>query len=858
MVLLIVLLEKSELEEFYKLNIQGKYFKNFVSTPITDILWSLMVIMALFYTRKEHKVRKIVTKEAWFLSFAVASLYLYYRLRTDFFDNFKTWFIPAVRYTDIAVYPFVHYIILASKRSISNGKIIPKTRIISDEALSADNEAEALEKDLYGRWDLAQAVSNRILNSFIHQSLAIAIVGKWGSGKTTFLNFIKAGLEKEDLVVINFNPWKCANSSSIINTFFAELINELAKYSSRLPSVVKKYVVALTESEKGYLKTLNDLSFFGKNDKGIEAQFVEINTLLKKINKKVLVFIDDIDRLDANEILEVIRLIRNTASFHQTIFVVAYDRSYILSALKSTNLQKPETYLEKIFQLELSLPLIEGKPLNNSLYQQLIENLPSEYKEEINNLVFRKDNNNLYFLQNMIQTKRDLIRLLNSFFLRFEQLKGEVYLRDLFYLEMFKLKFPVIYGKFIDKIGYFTSSKEVARGEYICVLEKGKAASSENDELNLKGLESSAFKDYLISKKRDFELDNDDIILILKLLDVLFNSQLIYSVNESWPKRLSVRFPDRTDLYLYDKLLDSSLSEVEFVKAYSGDWANFKTCLNKWVDQGKARYVALKLTRKREYKNQEDFEKALSAIIHVGELPPKDEYTNYNWLDAKSIVHLFNDHTGKISAKFYKNNPEGFSRFVRSLFKESRDRTFFRAELISVTRGYINSKIEAFKFPLTIDELNDFRIIYLKEYLQPRREIRDLNWDFIDITTKNSIETIELGGQKEVEVYKLLPEPRSILEAFVVENGLITFLESCVVNINRRSNARTYNISVKLYEIFGSFDNCKSILQARKEDERIIEFLDFFLKLETNNFEAISYTFKHLHVNINAWNDPVE
>jgi hypothetical protein len=107
----------------------------------------------------------------------------------------------------------------------------------------------------------------------------------------------------------------------------------------------------------------------------------------------------------------------------------------------------------------------------------------------------------------------------------------------------------------------------------------------------------------------------------------------------------------------------------------------------------------------------------------------------------------------------------------------------------------------------------------------------------------------------EVEVYRLLPEARSILEAFIVENGLITFLESCVVRANRRSNAKTYNISVRLYEIFGGFENFKSILEARKKDECIIEFMDFFLKLEANNFEAMPYIFKHLSVNINAWDD---
>jgi len=49
--------------------------------------------------------------------------------------------------------------------------------------------------------------------------------------------------------------------------------------------------------------------------------FKEINDSLKKINKKIVIFIDDLDRLDKEEVVEVIRLIRNTANFHNTFFV---------------------------------------------------------------------------------------------------------------------------------------------------------------------------------------------------------------------------------------------------------------------------------------------------------------------------------------------------------------------------------------------------------------------------------------------------------------------------------------------------------------------------------------------------------
>lgn len=57
--------------------------------------------------------------------------------------------------------------------------------------------------------------------------------------------------------------------------------------------------------------------------------------------------------------MEVLSLIRNSANFSNTIFIVAYDRNYLVSALEKVNNYHPHAYLEKIFQLELPLPQFE-------------------------------------------------------------------------------------------------------------------------------------------------------------------------------------------------------------------------------------------------------------------------------------------------------------------------------------------------------------------------------------------------------------------------------------------------------------------------------------------------------------------
>lgn len=66
--------------------------------------------------------------------------------------------------------------------------------------------------------------------------------------------------------------------------------------------------------------------------------------------------IDDLDRLDADEILEVLKLIRNTANFPYLKFVVACDRKYVIEQLRSRAID--EKYLEKIFMVDFQLPQV--------------------------------------------------------------------------------------------------------------------------------------------------------------------------------------------------------------------------------------------------------------------------------------------------------------------------------------------------------------------------------------------------------------------------------------------------------------------------------------------------------------------
>lgn len=293
-------------------------------------------------------------------------------------------------------------------------------------------------------------------------SFTFSITGIWGSGKTTFINILKEQYRRNNSVksVIIFEPWKSDTSDSIVKGFFAMLRDELRNYIPNISSTIDQYVELLLDEESG-----KPLKIIGKSLHGIfnedKNPYELIKEILERTKHKTVVFIDDIDRLNAAEIKEVLRLIRNTANFPYIQFIVAYDKNYVCEILKNNGINTPDRYLEKFFNVEMSLPRSEERVLCNELLTRIQETVHAIWglkKEDtkITNMVYyRPDNpinsiidNNL--VTQVLHTIRDVIRFHNSFYLLAKAYKDqsaekEVCFQDLFFLELLRYRYLDIY-----------------------------------------------------------------------------------------------------------------------------------------------------------------------------------------------------------------------------------------------------------------------------------------------------------------------------------------------------------------------------------------------------------------------------
>ena len=203
-----------------------------------------------------------------------------------------------------------------------------------------------------------------------HESFAVVVYGSWGSGKTVFLDSLQLILQEKSQVVFKFNPWSCNSPDMMRSDFLRLLLQRLSPYDSSLSSSMNKYVKLLATTELPSILQYAVSLICPQEEKSVAEQKERIKDHLASLKKPVYILIDDLDRLNDTEILEVITLIRNFANFPYLKFIVACDKEYVSSQLSRLGIEI--AYLEKIFPLELTLPVIyEDEPYSHKMFNEI-------------------------------------------------------------------------------------------------------------------------------------------------------------------------------------------------------------------------------------------------------------------------------------------------------------------------------------------------------------------------------------------------------------------------------------------------------------------------------------------------------
>lgn len=486
-----------------------------------------------------------------------------------------------------------------------------------------------------------------------HGSTSIGIIGKWGQGKSSFLNLLKEQYDKDsnENVIINFNPRYSKDLKSIPFDFFELLISKLKTYNIEFSNTFKEYLNAIKVIDKTrILEALTSSPVF--LDKELTKD--NLNDEFKKIGKKIIVFIDDLDRLQADEIIEIFKILDYTASFSNIVFITAYDKDYV-NGILDTRYHKAESFFsDKFFNKEIFLPPI-GKDI---IYKYLSEKIEQSFDKSTDE--FEKVKNTLYIRESIIHkvflSLRDVKRFLNIFVYRYHKLKGYLDFNDLFLLYILKSKWYDFY-LFIYR-------------EYFNIYDKWIL-----DEAKSGTLENKIIKNYLT-------LDTNESNALKKHKDLV--ESILKGINflETSPNNQKVLFENYFQEYEEDN--DYKLTYKYIERFVNKEFSSIKLEIDWYFDKSKynelCKFVGhLDLDNITSKSNLENY---LDLLIYINTRSNNEQGTYFQLLkffDKKDPIVIsfkqrldINDDNYKslLLEKLYKGYPYYPIKFIRNLISK--------------------------------------------------------------------------------------------------------------------------------------------------------------------------------------------
>jgi predicted KAP-like P-loop ATPase len=232
------------------------------------------------------------------------------------------------------------------------------------------------------------------------ESSVIALIGPWGSGKSSILGMVKDSIDdlssaeddkSPEWRVAEFNPWIHSDSLSMYVGFYSELRACLPggeRWSDARESIGSWIQNAAPLGKLGGVVRVDASSAFEKlaekvsGDTSAAAKKEKVEEALKECSVSILVVMDDLDRLTPDELLEVFKMIRLVGRLPNVYYLLSYDEKTLMDVLCRTDLAfadqgRARSYLEKMVQVRLDMPALgdaQRAQLVNSSLSVVLEN----------------------------------------------------------------------------------------------------------------------------------------------------------------------------------------------------------------------------------------------------------------------------------------------------------------------------------------------------------------------------------------------------------------------------------------------------------------------------------------------------
>lgn len=256
-------------------------------------------------------------------------------------------------------------------------------------------------------------------------------------------------------LVINFSPWLLPSKASIAASFVHDLtaaaskilggdvedaLRAYANRISKLASVAGGIADAGSSFAGSTLKALSDVLKDKADDhSSLDELKRALERKLRTISPaKIIVVIDDLDRLTPAETAQMISIVKGLGELPNVAYILSYDANIIADHLDVEHCREGRgaSYLEKIVQYQRRLPMLPENGLAQLLNKVLgtaLQNIPQATVDRFQE-IWR------HYGQKTLRTPRDVNRLAISFAPAIDHVGKFVDHPDLFLLEIIRAK----------------------------------------------------------------------------------------------------------------------------------------------------------------------------------------------------------------------------------------------------------------------------------------------------------------------------------------------------------------------------------------------------------------------------------
>jgi len=334
------------------------------------------LVIILFITKQWENIidkSKIIIKSSrydLFVSLLVGSMIIFFyngfSIENYIIANYEIilWILILLSYFIVFRYISIYAIYKKNENKNNN-----KSMFLSD------NEIDNKNDDIFNLKNEVKSFATSVYDNNSSNNLIFGVDAPWGTGKSSFINLCKEYWEenhKNKTVVYTFNPTAYENQENVFDKFLFGFVEKVKEhyFCPELRPIIKEYAKIIGTS----------FSFHGFNfsvpltNDTVDALLKQIESTIAKMNKKIIVVIDDLDRLDITTIKKTLFIIKKAFSINNVTYILCYDSENLINLSDiSEDYDNNLEFFEKYINVKISL-FIDYDNLYNHFINKTKEN----------------------------------------------------------------------------------------------------------------------------------------------------------------------------------------------------------------------------------------------------------------------------------------------------------------------------------------------------------------------------------------------------------------------------------------------------------------------------------------------------